>query len=154
MITNPKSDVDAKAAYITRLLESGYDAAKVTNSPADITAVKGGETYYYEIKFTRQDEKYFGAATLTEWIAALENEDHFKFVVAFQRNEYWEFHEYSPEEFMQFSYVPPFKVYFNVAVGGGKDTSVRKKSRTAKLTRERVRLMSELYAHFRDYNAV
>src|SRR5437773_12401683 len=45
----------------------------ITGSPADITATKGGETFYFEVKFTRQGASYFGAATLTEWDAALKS---------------------------------------------------------------------------------
>jgi hypothetical protein len=56
----------------------------------------------------------FGAATLTEWAAAAHDPQHFRFVVACQRNEKWRFDEYTPEQFMAFSSVPPFKIYFSV----------------------------------------
>lgn len=153
MTTNPKSDVDAKAAYVAHLLGQGFDEAEVTKAPADITGKKNGKTYYFEIKFTRQEEAYFGAATLTEWEAALENENRFIFVVAFQRNDAWEFHEYTPEEFMGFSTIPPFKIFFNVRVGDEKDNRQRRESQSVKLDRNRLRRMSELYAAFRK-NAV
>jgi hypothetical protein len=154
MATNPKSDVDAKAAYVAHLLASGFDSAMVTGTPADITATKNGKKYYFEIKFTRQENRYFGAATLTEWEAAIADEDRFRFVVAFRRDGNWEFHEYTPSEFMRFSYVPPFKVFFNVALGGDKDAITRQGSRAVVLTRERLRLMAELYAQLREPNAV
>jgi len=45
-------------------------------------------------------------------------EERFTFVVAFLRDDGWAFHEYTPDEFMQMSYIPPFKIFFNVPVGG------------------------------------
>lgn len=48
--TMSKSDVKAKEAYIKFLLSQGFDEAHVTARPADITAHKNGETYYFEIK--------------------------------------------------------------------------------------------------------
>lgn len=65
MAENLKSDVAAKEAFRDELLRRGFDAARITGSPADITATKGGETFYFEVKFTRQSASYFGAATLT-----------------------------------------------------------------------------------------
>ena len=100
---NLKSDVRAKEAFRDELLRRGFETAQITGTPADITATRGGETYFFEIKFTRQGKSYFGAATLTEWEAVLRNEDHFWFVVAFVRGEAWVFHEYSPSQFMQMS---------------------------------------------------
>jgi len=64
---NRKSDVNAKEAFRDILLTRGYESAVITATPADITAVKAGTTYYFEIKFTNKSYKYFGAATLTEW---------------------------------------------------------------------------------------
>ena len=96
MAENLKSDVAAKEAFRDELLRRGFDAARITGSPADITATKGGETFYFEVKFTRQGASYFGAATLTEWDAALKSEERFTFVVAFLRDDGWAFHEYTP----------------------------------------------------------
>ena len=73
MAENLKSDVAAKEAFRDELLRRGFDAARITGSPADITATKGGETFYFEVKFIRQGASYFGAATLTEWDAALKS---------------------------------------------------------------------------------
>src|SRR5262249_14151521 len=110
---NLKSDVDAKRAFIATLLQRGYDSARVTSKPADITAQKGAEESYFEIKYTSQDREYFGAATLTEWEAALHHEERYWFVVAVNRDDEWVFHEYTPSEFMAFSSIPPFKVFFH-----------------------------------------
>jgi len=146
---NLKSDVAAKEAFPHEPLRRGFDAARITGSPADITATKGGETFYFEVKFTRQGASYFGAATLTEWDAALKSEERFTFVVAFLRDDGWAFHEYTPDEFMQMSYIPPFKIFFNVPVGGDRVVMSRNGSGAVALSRRRLTMMSELFARFR-----
>ena len=116
-MVNLKSDVDAKSAFADELRRRGYSSVAITRSPADITARKAGSVHYFEIKYTRQRLKYFGAATLTEWAAAVENEKCFRFVVCSKRAGQWVFAEYTPTESMAFSCIPPFKVYFDVSVG-------------------------------------
>jgi hypothetical protein len=149
MAENLKSDVKAKEAFRDELLRRGFDTAVITAAPADITATKGGETYYFEIKFTKANEKYFGAATLTEWEAAVQFEERFLFVVALLRDEKWVFHEYTPAEFMQMSYIPPFKIYFNVRVRADKVVCSREGSSAVSLSKERLSAMSELFRRFR-----
>jgi Holliday junction resolvase len=150
IVINAKSDVGAKEAFIEGLLRRGFDEARVTGSPADITARRGTEVYYFEIKYTAQDSLYFGAATLTEWEAALAYEDRYRFVVATKRDGFWTFHEYTPAEFMEFSSIPPFKIFFHVAVGQEKATQARRGSKRVQLTRERVVQMVELFKRFRS----
>jgi hypothetical protein len=149
MAENLKSDVKAKEAFRDELRRRGFETAKITAAPADITATKGGETYYFEVKFTKANGKYFGAATLTEWEAALQYEERFRFVVAFLRDEEWVFHEYAPAEFMQMSYIPPFKIYFNVGVAADKVVRSREGSSAVSLTKKRLSAMSELFQRFR-----
>jgi Holliday junction resolvase len=146
-MANSKSDVSAKQAYIEYLLKKGYEKATVTASPADITAEKDGNTYYFEIKKTSQKEVYFGAATLTEWFEAVENETNYMFVIAKEiaENEF-EFIEYTPEQFLQYSYIPPFKVYFNI------DFTNENKKKKRPLTREQVKLMKEFYERILSEN--
>lgn len=150
VVINAKSDVGAKEAFIEELLHRGFEEARVTKSPADITARRGTEVYYFEIKYTAQDGQYFGAATLTEWEAALTHEERYRFVVATKRDGFWMFHEYTPSEFMEFSYIPPFKIFFNVAVGKEKATQARRGNKRIQLTRERVEQMVELFRRFRS----
>jgi hypothetical protein len=150
MTENLKSDVKAKEAFRIQLLARGFETAVITGTPADITATQAGQTHYFEIKFTRQVEKYFGAATLTEWDAALQFEERFTFVIALERDGSWVFHEYSPAEFMQMSYVPPFKIFFNVGVNADKTVRSREGSGSVGLTRRRLELMSELFNKFRE----
>tara|TARA_B100000287_G_C20085345_1_gene564117 strand:- start:43 stop:546 length:504 start_codon:yes stop_codon:yes gene_type:complete len=110
-----QSDVDAKNAYVKHLKSKGYKSVKIISAPADISAKKNGEVFYFEIKKTLKKDSYWGAASLTEWVAALENKSNYLFVIAKSlKNEEWKFTEYTPDEFMEFSTIPPFKFYFTV----------------------------------------
>ena len=73
METNSKSDVKAKEAYVKVLAEEGFKDIEIISTPTDISASKNGTKYFFELKFTNQTEKYFGAATLTEWECAINN---------------------------------------------------------------------------------
>lgn len=146
---NLKSDVEAKAAFKEQLLSEGFERATVTRAPADITAVKNGQVFYFEIKYTARTESYFGAATLTEWEAAIENESQYFFVVASKRNGQWLFHRYSPDEFMKFSTIPPFKVFFSVDISEDRDIRNRGETKSIRLTRERLNRMTVLYKELR-----
>jgi hypothetical protein len=149
VVVSPKSDISAKKAFIKELLRRGFDQAKITRSPADITARRDNEVYYFEIKYTRKSAKYFGAATLTEWEAALAHEDRYWFVVAMERDGFWTFHEYTPDEFMVHSCIPPFKIFFNVTLGVQKATKAKRRTKGVQLTRERLVEMIELFKRFR-----
>lgn len=145
-MANKKSDVKAKAEFVKVLESRGFEAV-IVSSPADIKAVKDGETWYYEIKMTKRTDVYFGAATLTEWKQAIADPEHFRFVVAKTNEEETEFEylEYTPEEFMKFSTIPPFKVYFNIYFDG----SERKTRKATKLTQENLEVMSQCYDRIR-----
>lgn len=110
-----KSDCKAKKAYIEHLKKSGYSNCRVAQAPADIVAEKNGEVFYFEIKKTTKD-KYFGAATLTEWAQACATPNNYVFVVAKtdEKEQDFVFYEFTPEEFMGYSTLPPFKIYFNI----------------------------------------
>lgn len=144
-MANKKSDVKAKAEFVKVLEDRGFEAM-VVSSPADIMAVKDGQTWYYEIKMTKKTDNYFGAATLTEWKQAFADPEHFRFVVAKTNEEEseFEFIEYTPEEFMSFSTIPPFKVYFNINLDG-KGRKARKAKKTNALTKENLAVMSECF---------
>ena len=125
---NKKSDIQAKNAFVQVLNNRGF-TARIVKAPADIIAEKDGQTWYFEIKMTTHADKYFGAATMTEWGQALSDSDHFRFVVAIDLGRgKWEFKEYTPAEFMAFSSIPPFKVYFNIHF----DEKPKKRSRESK----------------------
>ena len=139
---NKKSDVKAKAEFVKRLQDKGFSVS-IVSKPADIVATRDGETWYFEIKMTKRTDVYFGAATLTEWKQAIADPEHFRFVVAKTNEEEseFEFLEYTPEEFMKYSTIPPFKVYFNIYFDG----SERKTRKATKLTRENLKVMSECF---------
>ena len=139
---NKKSDVKAKAEFVKRLQDKGFSAS-IVSKPADIVATRDGETWCFEIKMTKRTDVYFGAATLTEWKQAIADPEHFRFVVAKTNEEEseFEFLEYTPEEFMKYSTIPPFKVYFNIYFDG----SERKTRKATKLTRENLKVMSECF---------
>ena len=129
---NNKSDALAKEAYVKELQKNGYKA-QIVKAPADIKAEKDGKTWYFEIKKTKHTDKYFGAATMTEWKQALEDPDHFRFVIAIDLGEgEWNFREYTPSVFMQLSTIPPFKVYFNVSLN--EDKLKERKSNAVKMS--------------------
>lgn len=129
---NLKSDVSAKQAFAKLLAENGFSEIRIVSSPSDIVAIKNGVQYYFEIKFTTKQDSYFGAATLTEWISALNNLNTFKFVIARKKGDLWDFSEYSPQEFMKFNTIPPFKTYFNISLN--KDSSKRKRKNTKSIS--------------------
>jgi len=148
---NSKSDVPAKLAFIQHLLlEQGFDEAKITGRPADVTARKGNKVFYFEIKYTAQVANYFGAVTLTEWEMALTCEEHYRFVIAMNSNSNWTFREYTPLEFMRYSYIPPFKVFFNIPVDENRRPLSKSPSRRVQMTRDRMSAMVAIYKKFRS----
>lgn len=148
MITSARSDVAAKRAFVAVLCTRGFANVRVTQSPADITATRRGRTYYFELKCTEQTSRYFGAATLTEWEAALRWPKEYVFVVAMKNGRAWKFEEYSPIEFMEFSYIPPFKVFFNLRIGV-RDLEKRKENRAIRLTEKRTKQLVRFYRSLR-----
>ena len=141
-MANKKSDVKAKAEFVKCLQDRGFEAS-VVSKPADIMATKDGQTWYFEIKMTKRRDVYFGAATLTEWEQAVADPEHFRFVVAKTDDEEkeFEFLEYTPKEFMNFSTVPPFKIFFNINFDG----SVRTSKTATSLTHENLKIMSDCF---------
>jgi hypothetical protein len=140
---NNKSDVSAKEAYVKELQKNGFKA-QIVKAPADITAEKDGLQWYFEIKKTAQTDKYFGAATMTEWKQALEDSDHYRFVIAIDLGEgTWDFREYTPSELMKYSTIPPFKVYFNVSLTEEKPK--KRKSNAVKMSQNNFSKLTDTY---------
>lgn len=147
-----KSDVKAKAAFVNELLSRGFDDAKIVASPADIVAQKDGQTWYFEIKKTSHKDKYFGAATLTEWLQADMDPDHFRFVVAIEDGDDFTFIEYTPAEFREFSTIPPFKVYFNIDFTG-KTRNAHGKGGAIRISPDKVQLLSDVFTKMKSGQA-
>ena len=117
--TTNRSDERAKEYFIEYLVTHknfSIDDIEVRKTPADIVAKKNGETYYYEIKSTVKDKVYFGAATISEWRAALNENLNYFFVVIKEEEEFEDFKMgiFTPEEFLEYSTIPPFKVNFHI----------------------------------------
>jgi hypothetical protein len=146
---NPKSDVNAKAAFSQELKARGYSNVRVIASPADIRAELNGQEYLFEIKATTKAESYFGAATITEWEAALRSPNSFRFVIAQAVVNGWVFREYTPEEFIQYSDIPPFKVYFKVPLSGPARQPTTKKRKAVVATLENLKRMIEFRAQMK-----
>lgn len=131
---NDRSDIKAKEAYANCLTEHGYVDVQIVHSPVDIIAYKNGVKHFFEIKATKRKNAYFGAATFTEWECALKNKKFFKFVVVKEMDEEYEFYEFTPEEFMEYSTIPPIKVYFNIDLN--QKNKVKKNSKALKMSEE------------------
>ncbi|GMU86230.1 MAG: hypothetical protein AMXMBFR48_14720 [Ignavibacteriales bacterium] len=155
---NPKSDVNAKSAYAEHLRNSGRfneGSVQIIKSPADIEAKIGEDTYYFEIKMTRRKETAFGAATITEWEAALRNPDKFRFVIAHETEEgKFIFTEYTPDKFLMYSTIPPFKVYFNVPLLADSDNQTieekRQSSKSVIATSQKLEDIIAFYCHLKS----
>jgi hypothetical protein len=67
---------------------------------------------------------------MTEWKEAIRNPDTFKFVIAKtdDKENDFEFKEFTPDEFIKYSTIPPFKVYFNIDLNNYKKISKRNKA--------------------------
>lgn len=143
---NSKSDKPAITEYMKRLEERGYHI-ETKKAPADIVATKDGKTCYFEIKSTSKDDDYFGAATLTEWTAAIESPDRYWFVVARKVGEEFAFAKYTPQEFMKYSTIPPFKVYFNIRPDS--ENGKKRKSSAVHLTEGNLKQLIEWYGQLK-----
>jgi len=155
-----KSDIEAKQKFKEYLLGSGsFVDVQIVKSPADIIAKKHNDPkpYYFEIKKTdienrKNKNNYFGAATLTEWACAWENESRFKFVVAYKNNQDWNFKEYTPSEFVQFCDIPPFKVYFNIPLDENKIRKTRENNKKIIPSKEIIFQMKTFFSNFKIDN--
>ena len=146
-----KSDKDAKEAYIEKLQSEGYSNIKVISKPADIIASKDGQDFYFEIKKTERKDIYFGAATLTEWVAAIDNTNNYFFVIAIKLSKNkWKFEQYTPHQFMEYSSIPPFKFYFIVPISEKEKSKKRKKSRR-NVSSEIIYYLKKVFKNLDDY---
>jgi len=113
------TDTEAIEPAKTWLHEQGFSKIKKINAPVDFQAERDGKKYFIELKYTASKNKYFGAATLTEWMCAIENPDNFYFLFAHQHEvnndvSKWDFELIGPNELIDYSTIPPFKIFFNI----------------------------------------
>ena len=151
-MANKKSDVKSKRAFCDELIKRGFDTAEVVSSPADIRATKDGVKWYFEIKMTKRNDVYFGAATETEWAQAFKDPEHFRFVVVeTDENEtYHRFLEFTPAQFMRGCTIPPFKVYFNVDMALAQMKDKTQSPRATVFTEERFKRLHEAYKSLKN----
>ena len=145
---NSKSDVKAKAAFIKHLQEDGFQNAKVISSPSDIRAEKDGKEWFFEIKMTKRHDVYFGAATMTEWEQAFKTPDYFRFVIAIAddvQKHGFRFIELTPQDLMQHSTIPPFKVYFNIDLQNQETRSHNKTGRKVNVKKKALKLTEPIF---------
>lgn len=143
-----KSDKNAKEAFVEYLTERGYTEVQIVKAPSDIVAKKNGVQWYFEIKMTTHRDKYFGAATFTEWEQAFNTPDTYRFVIAITSSSdptSFEFIELTPEEMMERSTIPPCKVYFNLDIAQLKGEVVRKAKKSSRESKA-IRLSHEAFA--------
>ena len=154
METKFKSDKDAKASFVQHLEENGFIDVQIVKAPSDIIAKRDGKQWYFEIKMTTHRDKYFGAATFTEWEQAFKTPETYRFVIAIKdatQATGFEFIELTPEEMMQHSTIPPCKVYFNIDIPAIKGEIAPKKrksdreSKAIKLSPETFAIVSEAF---------
>ena len=121
------------------MVEKGFKDVKIVKSPSDIIAMKDGVQWYFEVKMTSHRDRYFGAATFTEWEQAFKTPDTYRFVIAIKDAEQFggfELIEMTPEEMMRYSTIPPCKVFFNLDISEVKGATIReRKKRESKAIR-------------------
>jgi hypothetical protein len=126
---NAKDDRPAKEALRRLLLRAGYTSVELA-SPVDIVATRrDGVREFFEVKKTGKTGVYFGAATQTEWGIALKHPSSFWFVVARETSTKmgWTFDRLRPDEFAAYSYIPPYKVYFQVPIAQGRSLTAKQR---------------------------
>ena len=147
-MTNIKSDLDAKTAFCKYLEDKGF-TTEIRQAPADIRAVKDGQEWFFEIKKTSQDKDYFGAATSTEWEQAFKDPEHYRFVIAQKlSDESFQFTELTPAQLMEYSTIPPFKVFFNVPLSGEEKRTSRS-SKALRLSKEAFESLNNTYKRWK-----
>ena len=145
-----RSDVDAKDALSMHLSNNGYNKIEVVSSPSDIIAYKNNKKYYFEVKKTSRTDKYFGAATTTEWKAALDNPDTYFFVVCIKSNIEWEFNFYTPQEFIKYSTIPPFKIYFSVPLTKDEKSKPINRKTAIQATKENLKVLIDFFEKLKN----
>ena len=135
------------------LQELGYCEVEQINHPTDLRATMDGEVYWFEVKYTESDDWSFGAATSTEWECALENPDRFFFLIANKpggeehEESEWNHILVTPDEFIQYSTIPPFKIYFKFPLQGQIEIPERRTAIQA--TGENLRMLIDLLEEMR-----
>ena len=106
---------------------------------------ENGNIHYFVLKTTekKKTKKYFGAITLTKWQCYLEHKDFFHILVFDDKiKENDGVVEYSAEELMRESTIPPFKINFNIDYKKEKN---EKATKSVRLTEERLHTLVKMF---------
>lgn len=150
-LSNASLEKAAKEALIS-ILKKKYKEISFNGRPSDLKAIdESGKVFFYELKATRK-ERYFGSASFSEWELALDNKDKYFFIVAYynEATKQFTFSEYTPAEFMKFSTIPPFKVYFNLSAKTGQSL-VSSKTKALRLEKENFDTLNKVYSDLKKY---
>lgn len=79
-----------------------------------------GKTVYYKIKATTKEDVYYGGIPISAWKYAFENNSSFIIVIAVynQEKDLFEYKYCKPEEILKSSFLPPFRINFNLKLDG------------------------------------
>lgn len=86
--------------YCDHLLKNRFDSADIIKAPADIRSVKNGEIWWFGVIHITEKDKYCGGFSETIWEQAINDPEHFRFVVIKdnESTKYEIFKELTPEE--------------------------------------------------------
>ena len=155
MAQKKKTDRPGILSSMTYLENQGYENIKNIHHPTDLRAEKGGELYWFEVKYTESKENAFGAATLTEWKCALENPRNFFFLIANKPGGVenpktdWNHILIEPAEFLEISTIPPAKIYFTYSLLK-KTSKPKRRSSTIQATKENLRSLIGFFEQMRN----
>jgi len=155
MAQKNKTDRPGILSSMKYLQDLGYDEVENIHHPADLRAKKNGEVFWFEVKYTESRDDAFGAATLTEWECALDNPDNFFFLIANKpggvedKETEWNHFMVEPTDFMQFSTIPPAKIYFTFPLQG-QTRKPKRRTTTIQASSENLRLLIAFFEQMRD----
>ena len=145
------TDTEAIEPTKNWLTEQGFCNVQKINSPVDFKASRDGQEFFIELKFTSSEKTYFGAATLVEWVCALENPGNFYFLFAHKQisvtgDDIWDFELMLAEELMKYSTIPPFKIFFSIPLPLKSSRSPPQRKSAKQATQENIRYLSEVFS--------
>lgn len=93
--------------------------------------------YYFEVKGTTKDSNYFGATTITECMAAIQNKGRYWFLIV---NVTKEMEDavlcMTLQDMLKYMTIPPFKINFNLSV----------KKHKVNITEKKIEHLSSVYS--------
>jgi hypothetical protein len=148
------TDTWAREHAINWLRKKGFKKIEKINSPVDFSASKNGVEYWIELKATKSEKKAFGNVTMTEWMCAIDNPDRFYFLVVskpggIDKQSDWNIKLITPKELIQYSYISPFKINFQLPLDEPRNLPKRRKT-TIVPTFAKIRQIDEFYSTLKN----